>query len=132
MSIDNLFEGLNIEAETITGVYNLDDDTIEEKLKRLMKGASNTDKAHEVIEMIKMEADTPDEAMVLSHLMMKGAVTVAQKNLGLEVSSFCLALTMAVSLMQKNDDINDEAARGLLSMTEELVNKLMEQFGIEE
>lgn len=132
MSIDNLFEGLNIEAETITGVYNLDDDTIEEKLKRLMKGASNTDKAHEVIEMIKMEADTPDEAMVLSHLMMKGAVTVSQKNLGLEVSSFCLALTMAVSLMQKNDDINDEAARGLLSMTEELVNKLMEQFGIEE
>ncbi len=67
----NLFEGLNPESKTLTGVYGLNDKSVKAKMKRLIKAVVETQKSHEVIEMCKAEADSADEAMVLLCLLDK-------------------------------------------------------------
>ena len=92
--------GIDANADTLPQVYGLDDDTIVNKTKRLVKGAFECDRDHEVIELIRAEVDSDIEAVILAHLVNKFILEQVMEQSHDVMNA--LAFTLAMGLVKAN------------------------------
>lgn len=124
MNLDDFLNGnngINVNAETLPQVYGLEDDVVVNKCKRLVKGSIECDKDHEVVELIRAEADSDIEALVLTHLVNKFIMEQVIEQSKDTLSSLSFALAFGLSKAQSKLNLTDEQNEGLLLIVTEAI-----------
>ena len=124
MNLDDFLNGNNgidTNADTLPQVYGLDDDAVVSKTKRLVKGAFECDKDHEVIELIRAEADSDTEALVLTHLLGKYMMEVIMKQSSDALQALAVSLAMGVTMATEKLELSDAQAEGLLDIMSDAI-----------
>ena len=124
MNLDDFLNGdngINVNAETLPQVYGLKDDVVVNKCKRLVKGSFECNKDHEVVELIRAEADSDIEALVLTHLVNKFIMEQVIEQSKDTLSSLSFALAFGLSKAQYKLNLTDEQNEGLLLIVTEAI-----------
>jgi len=119
--------GIDANADTLPQVYGLDDDTIVNKTKRLVKGAFECDKDHEVIELIRAEADSDIEAVILAHLVNKFILEQVMEQSHDVMNALAFTLAMGLVKANKRLGLTDEQSAELLEVITEAIDNAKNQ-----
>lgn len=119
--------GIDANADTLPQVYGLDDDTIVNKTKRLVKGAFECDRDHEVIELIRAEADSDIEAVILAHLVNKFILEQVMEQSQDVMNSLAFTLAMGLVKANKRLGLTDEQSAELLEVITEAIDNAKNQ-----
>ena len=114
--------GINTNADTLPQVYGLNDDLIVDKTKRLVKGAFECDKDHEVIELIRAEADSDIEAVILAHLVNKFILEQVMEQSHDVMNALAFTLAMGLVKANKRLGLTDEQSAELLEVITEAID----------
>ena len=130
MNLEDFFNGNNgidANADTLPQVYGLDDDTIVNKTKRLVKGAFECDKDHEVIELIRAEADSDIEAVILAHLVNKFILEQVMEQSHDVMNALAFTLAMGLVKANKRLGLTDEQSAELFEVITEAIDNAKNQ-----
>ena len=130
MNLDDFLNGNNgidVNADTLPQVYGLDDDTIVNKTKRLVKGAFECDRDHEVIELIRAEADSDIEAVILAHLVNKFILEQVMEQSHDVMNGLAFTLAMGLVKANKRLGLTDEQSAELLEVITEAIDNAKNQ-----
>ena len=130
MNLDDFLNGnngINTNADTLPQVYGLDDDLIVDKTKRLVKGAFECDKDHEVIELIRAEADSDIEAVILAHLVNKFILEQVMEQSHDVMNALAFTLAMGLVKANKRLGLTDEQSAELLEVITEAIDNAKNQ-----
>lgn len=131
MNLDDFLNGdngIDENAKTLPQVYGLEDDVVVDKCKRLVKGSFECDKDHEVVELIRAEADSDVEALVLTHLVNKFILEQVIEQSKDTMSSLAFNLALGFANAQYELNLTDEQQKGLLAaVTEAIENSINNQ-----
>jgi len=119
--------GIDANADTLPQVYGLDDDTIVNKTKRLVKGAFECDKDHEVIELIRAEADSDIEAVILAHLVNKFILEQVMEQSHDVMNALAFTLAMGLVKANKRLGLTDEQSAELFEVITEAIDNAKNQ-----
>ncbi len=119
--------GIDANADTLPQVYGLDDDTIVNKTKRLVKGAFECDRDHEVIELIRAEADSDIEAVILAHLVNKFILEQVMEQSHDVMNALAFTLAMGLVKANKRLGLTDEQSAELLEVITEAIDNAKNQ-----
>ena len=119
--------GIDANADTLPQVYGLDDDTIVNKTKRLVKGAFECDRDHEVIELIRAEADSDIEAVILAHLVNKFILEQVMEQSQDVMNALAFTLAMGLVKANKRLGLTDEQSAELLEVITEAIDNAKNQ-----
>jgi len=119
--------GIDANADTLPQVYGLDDDTIVNKTKRLVKGAFECDKDYEVIELIRAEADSDIEAVILAHLVNKFILEQVMEQSHDVMNALAFTLAMGLVKANKRLGLTDEQSAELLEVITEAIDNAKNQ-----
>lgn len=119
--------GIDANADTLPQVYGLDDDTIVSKTKRLVKGAFECDRDHEVIELIRAEADSDIEAVILAHLVNKFILEQVMEQSHDVMNALAFTLAMGLVKANKRLGLTDEQSAELLEVITEAIDNAKSQ-----
>ena len=119
--------GINTNADTLPQVYGLNDDLIVDKTKRLVKGAFECDKDHEVIELIRAEADSDIEAVILAHLVNKFILEQVMEQSHDVMNALAFTLAMGLVKANKRLGLTDEQSAELLEVITEAIDNAKNQ-----
>ena len=119
--------GINTNADTLPQVYGLNDDLIVDKTKRLVKGAFECDRDHEVIELIRAEADSDIEAVILAHLVNKFILEQVMEQSHDVMNALAFTLAMGLVKANKRLGLTDEQSAELLEVITEAIDNAKNQ-----
>jgi len=119
--------GIDANADTLPQVYGLDDDTIVNKTKRLVKGAFECDRDHEVIELIRAEADSDIEAVILAHLVNKFILEQVMEQSHDVMNALAFTLAMGLVKANKRLGLTDEQSAELFEVITEAIDNAKNQ-----
>ena len=119
--------GIDANADTLPQVYGLDDDLIVDKTKRLVKGAFECDRDHEVIELIRAEADSDIEAVILAHLVNKFILEQVMEQSHDVMNALAFTLAMGLVKANKRLGLTDEQSAELLEVITEAIDNAKNQ-----
>jgi hypothetical protein len=125
MNLDDFMQGsgLDTNAETLPQVYGFDDDQIVDKVKRLYDAALGCNKDHEILEMVRGEADSDLESILLIHLLNKAFMATMSGKMDEAMSTLAMTLGMSIIRLGMDGTLSEEQLEAVQNAIVESIDK---------